>query len=458
MTQYRYLQVPDLTASVSPDSASVVAGSPAGLTATVANAASAGLATGVALSVPLPGGLGMSWTIAPTYTGPGSCSVGGSVGSQTLACTIGSLAGGTTASVHVSSATTVATCGSYPVHATISASNEATLTPSTSLTVTCPIVATGIAVTATEGVALSGSVASFSDGTPETTTASYGASIDWGDGSQSSTGSVTGSAGVFGVAGTHTYAEEGSFTVRTTITETAHPTRTASATANASVGDAPLTATGVTVSTPTAFSGVVATFTDANSGAPLGDFSATIDWGDSTPTSTGTIGSGAGQFSVSGAHTYASPGSRTVTVSIHDVGGATATATSALSVSAGPPGGGAFVIGNGSTSGTVTFWSSQWAKSNVLSGGPAAASFRGFASTPATPSCGTTWRTDPGNSAAPPTGPLPQYIAVIVTDSTAKSGSQISGTTLHVVLVRTNPGYDGTVGHTATGVVVGTIC
>jgi hypothetical protein len=123
-------------------------------------------------------------------------------------------------------------------------------------------------------------------------------------------------------------------------------------------------------------------------------------------------------------------------------------------------GGGAFVIGNNNAAvGTsVTFWGSQWSKLNSLTGGSAPSAFKGYAKNPATPTCGTGWSTDPGNSAPPPNGPLPAYIAVIVSSNITKSGSQISGNTVKMVIVKTNPGYDANPGHAGTGTVVGTIC
>ncbi len=47
---------------------------------------------------------------------------------------------------------------------------------------------------------------------------------------------------------------------------------------------------------------------------------------------------------------------------------------------------------------------------------------------------------------------------MIVTSSSTKSGSQISGNTVHVVVVKTNAGYDSNPGHAGTGTVVATIC
>lgn len=122
------------------------------------------------------------------------------------------------------------------------------------------------------------------------------------------------------------------------------------------------------------------------------------------------------------------------------------------------PGGGAFVVGNQSATGAVTFWSAQWSKLNGVSGGAAPAAFKGFALNPSAPACGVNWSTDPGNSAPPPAGPLPSVMAVIVSSSVTKSGSQISGNTTHIVLVSTNSGYGQNPGHAGTGTVIATIC
>lgn len=124
------------------------------------------------------------------------------------------------------------------------------------------------------------------------------------------------------------------------------------------------------------------------------------------------------------------------------------------------PGGGSFVIGNknAAVGNSVTFWGAQWAKDNSLTGGPATRSFKGFAEHPTKPSCGTGWTADPGNSTPPPAGPLPALMGVIVTSSANMSGSTIAGNTVHIVLVKTNPGYAPNPGHAGTGTVVAVIC
>lgn len=122
--------------------------------------------------------------------------------------------------------------------------------------------------------------------------------------------------------------------------------------------------------------------------------------------------------------------------------------------------GGSFVIGdqNSAIGTSVTFWGAQWWKLNSLSGGAAPAAFKGFALNPATPSCGVDWSTDPGNSTPPPVGPLPAFMAVIVTGSSSQSGSQIGGDTRHIVIVQTDPGYLDDPGHAGTGTIVAQVC
>ena len=59
-------------------------------------------------------------------------------------------------------------------------------------------------------------------------------------------------------------------------------------------------------------------------------------------------------------------------------------------------------------SATVQFWGSDWASQNVLSGGSAPNSFKGFASIISTnpPACGDNWTSTPGNSFDPPVSDL----------------------------------------------------
>lgn len=120
---------------------------------------------------------------------------------------------------------------------------------------------------------------------------------------------------------------------------------------------------------------------------------------------------------------------------------------------------GSFVLGDLSSTGAVTFWAAQWAKLNVLSGGEAPSSFKGFAASLSTtpPTCGGTWTTRPGNSSDPP-DEVPSFMAVLVASSIQKSGSTISGDIKRIVVVRTNPGYAPNPGHPGTGTVIAEVC
>jgi len=311
-------------------------------------------------------------------------------------------------------------------------------------------------VSSTEGQSFTGPVATFTDANATAPASEFTATITWGDGSPDSTGTVSGSGGSYTVAGTHIYKEEGPFTGSVKIVDQGGSTTMTSFTAT--IKDAALTATAVCPTTTLqAINGPVATFTDAASpSGTLSDFTATIDWGDGT-TSAGTVsGPSGGLYTVSGSHTYTSTGYFTITTSIKDVGGSTATTTCKTLVYAFAPGGGSFVIGdkNAANGTAVTFWGAQWAKDNTLSGGSAPSSFTGFAESPKAPTKGTTWGTDPGNSTPPPSGALPAYMGVIVTSAADKSGAAISGNIVHIVIVQTNPGYAGNPGHAGTGTVV----
>ena len=113
---------------------------------------------------------------------------------------------------------------------------------------------------------------------------------------------------------------------------------------------------------------------------------------------------------------------------------------------------------------TVTWWADIWNQLNSETGGPAPSSFKGFAenltnmptSTPPT-SCGGNWTTLPGNS-PPPTAGVPSYMGVMVTSKVAKSGNVVSGTTVHIVVVKTNPGYAPNPMNYGTGTIVATFC
>jgi PKD repeat protein len=217
--------------------------------------------------------------------------------------------------------------GSYPVSVAITDAGGATLTAGgTAAVADAPLTASGLSVGATEGASFTGPVASFSDANPGAAAADFSAVIAWDDGTTSAGTIAADGHGGFTVSGSHAYAEEGSYAVGVSITDAGGSTATAAVTAP--VADAPLAATGRSISGTegASFSGVVASFTDANPGAAAGEFTATIAWGDGATTAGTIAADGSGGFTVSGSHTYADAEPYPVGVTIHDAGGSTATA------------------------------------------------------------------------------------------------------------------------------------
>jgi hypothetical protein len=200
------------------------------------------------------------------------------------------------------------------------------------------LTATGTTFNATEGIGIGGQVASLVDANPGATisdfTGSGAISIAWGDGTTPTSGTVSQPGGPgtqFIVQGFHIYAEEGTHAITVNITDTGGAT--ASTTSSATIADAPLSvrAAPIKVTPGVPFSGQVATFTDANPGGTISDFTTppggvTINWGDGT-TSPGTVTQPGGvgtAFVVSGTHTYVTSGNHIFTVTVTDVGGRTA--------------------------------------------------------------------------------------------------------------------------------------
>jgi hypothetical protein len=340
------------------------------------------------------------------------------------------------------------------------ASNSATASGSAAVADAALTAGQPASISGTEGLTFSGTIGAFSDANPGATTADFTATINWGDAS-TSPGAVSGPAGgPFSVSGSHTYLEEGNYAIGVTVGDDGGSTVTLSG--SATVADASLASQCAMLATASqVFAGPTATFTDQNSAGNASDFSASIDWGDGS-SSSGVVAGGPGNapYTVTGSHTYASTGFFTVTTTINDVGGSTTTATCNGVLVFAFASGGSFVIGDleRAVGTNVTFWGAPWWKDNPTSSGSQVPSFKGFAETPFSAACGVDWATDVGNSTPPPAGPLPDHMAVIVTSDYSKSGSSISGDTIHIVIVKTNPGYQPNPGHPGTGTVEAQIC
>lgn len=180
----------------------------------------------------------------------------------------------------------------------------------------------GIVVSTVAGTAFAGPVAAFTQ-YAGALPADFEATIDWGDGSTPTLGTVAADAltpGVFVVSGGHTYANFGSFPITVSVVDVVDPNiPPLSGTLHniATVADAPLTggATPVAAVAGTVFSGTVATFSTPNLLAQASEFIVTIDWGDGTPldATTGSAQGGNGNFQVVGQHVYAQPAPNYVT-------------------------------------------------------------------------------------------------------------------------------------------------
>jgi kumamolisin len=134
------------------------------------------------------------------------------------------------------------------------------------------------------------------------------------------------------------------------------------------------------------------------------------------------------------------------------------------------PSRGAFTLGDktvaaASSSTTVTWWADTWRSLNSLSGGSAPPADKGFANnvklpttTPALPgACTRNWTTSGGNS-PPPTSGVPSYMGTLETGKVSKTGSGIDGNTVHIVVVKTNPGYSPDPTNHGTGTIVARFC
>ncbi|PYP99840.1 MAG: hypothetical protein DMF83_29675, partial [Acidobacteria bacterium] len=254
---------------------------------------------------------------------------------------------GTTASA-LAAAHVYADNGTYAVTLTVTDKDGGAGTGTLEVTVSnvAPTVSAGTDRSAVEGTAVTLTASSFNDkGTKDTHTAS----ISWGDGTTAETvavtetpfgppGSVSGATGALSV-GSHVYADNGTYIVTLTVSDD-----------DGDVGNATVVVT-VTNVAPTVEAGAdrvipeggtlnlaPATFNDKGT---KDTHTATINWGDGTAPETGVVvetpfgppGSVTGaNGTVSGSHTYKDNGAFTVTVSVADNNGESASDTLVVTV------------------------------------------------------------------------------------------------------------------------------
>ena len=229
-------------------------------------------------------------------------------------------AGGTTYDVSGSHAYHA---GSFPIAVHIVSVGGSTADASGTATVTdAPVTSTGVAIQVVSGTPYSGPVGTFTVASPIAQASDYAATIDWGDGSTPTAGSVTANpAGGFAVSGSHTY-RTGTYLTTVAVTEGGKPRVTIAG--SATVADAPLSAILATVTAREGvpFATILASFTDPDPSATLASFAASINWGDGTVDAGRIAPNPAGGFSISGGHTY-NTGTFPLSVTVTHLGGAT---------------------------------------------------------------------------------------------------------------------------------------
>jgi hypothetical protein len=169
-------------------------------------------------------------------------------------------------------------------------------------------------------------VAGFTDTDPRAFPGQFTAMIDWGDSTADTVGVVSADGAGFDVTGSHAYNVAKTDQIIVTITD-AVTGATITANSTAVVDPVPITiqTKNFAVTGGAQFSGTVATFTDGDPRISSGFYTATINWGDNTPTTTGTI-TGTNPFTVTASHTFATfANTDIVTITITDKNGRTAT-------------------------------------------------------------------------------------------------------------------------------------
>lgn len=183
---------PTLTITKVADATAVTSGTAIGFTVTARNTGP-GSATGVTVSDPLPAATGVSWSVSPAYAGPGSCAVTGVAPNQSLSCALGTLAPGASASVRVTSASSVATVGTLTNTATAQGQNHGAVSATASVTL-----APAATTTTTTTTAAATTTTTTAPATTTTTTAPATTTTTTTTAPAATTAAPTGPAGVAG--------------------------------------------------------------------------------------------------------------------------------------------------------------------------------------------------------------------------------------------------------------------
>ena len=222
--------------------------------------------------------------------------------------------------------------GTYTILINIQNTGGSTTSTSSTVTVSdAPISSSPIRETVEQGQTATGVIATILDSNILGVASDLSATINWGDGTSLATGTInTVNANNFSVNGSHQYLVGGTYNVVVNILSRGGQTTSTQSTIV--VTNAPVTATGTKITSPAGvtFTNQVATFVDGFSAANLSDFTATIDWGDSSPVDTGVVTQPGGvgtPFIVTGTHGYVYPNTYSATITISEAGTQVATTT-----------------------------------------------------------------------------------------------------------------------------------
>ncbi|MGA2703901.1 MAG: Ig-like domain-containing protein [Isosphaeraceae bacterium] len=178
-------------------------------------------------------------------------------------------------------------------------------------------------------------VANFIDPNTADQTNQFNALVAWGDG-DSSLGTVVRAGGQsqFTVMASHTYASPGTYTTTITVVGQGNvPGGSATGTANISA-PAGFALTGQPIVAPAGQplnNVVVATISDPVTTDTENLFTAMISWGDGQATQ-GNVTGNSGKFNITGSHTYATPGSFPITVTLANQAGKTFSTSSTATI------------------------------------------------------------------------------------------------------------------------------
>jgi hypothetical protein len=269
---------------------------------------------------------GSAATVGVNFTDPGTldthtCTFSWG-DSQTDTVTASGTGNGTCTANHTYNAS-----GTFTVGVTVTDKDGGSVTNST-LKITVNTPPAGLSLSTTPAtISENGSMTLSGSFTDPDTADTHTVVVDWGDGSAKTSLSLA--AGVVTFSSSHVYLDNpagqpsGAFTISVTVTDSLQ----ASASANATVTVNNALPAITTVTGPSATIGVgvaaniTANFTDAGT---LDTHTCSVNWGDGN-TSTGSVTETNGSGSCTASHNYAAPGTYSVTVTVTDKDGGSAT-------------------------------------------------------------------------------------------------------------------------------------